>query len=236
LSDLKIAIDGPAGAGKSTIARMLAERLGVPYLDTGAMYRAAALLALRAGLVAPFADGDGDRISELLSRHRLELRPECGTTRLLLDGEDVSREIRSPECSSLSSQVAALPAVRQALVALQRRLGRAGGVMEGRDIGTVVLPDADLKVFLTATPEERAQRRYQEMLAQGIETTYAQVLQEQRDRDQRDRLRADSPLQVAEDAVVVDTTGNDPDQVVTEVMKELTSSPKRALDRAGRTP
>jgi cytidylate kinase len=108
--------------------------------------------------------------------------------------------------------------------------------MEGRDIGTVVLPDADLKVFLTATPEERAQRRYQEMLAQGIETTYAQVLQEQRDRDQRDRLRADSPLQVAEDAVVVDTTGNDPDQVVTEVMKELTSSPKRALDRAGRTP
>lgn len=234
-TDLKIAIDGPAGAGKSTIARLLAERLVLPYLDTGAMYRAAALLALRAGIEVPFSDGDGQKISELLGRHRLEMRAEGGISRLLLDGEDVSREIRSPECSSLSSQVAALPEVRQALVALQRRLGRGGGVMEGRDIGTVVLPDADLKVFLTAAPEERAHRRHQELLARGIETSFAQVLEEQQHRDQRDQSRADSPLRAADDAVVVDTSGIDPDQVVTEVMKEL-SSRGSALDSAVRTP
>jgi cytidylate kinase len=200
------------------------------------MYRAAALLAQRAEIEPPYGKADSRAIGELLARHDLELKNDQGAARLLLDGEDVSQMIRTPECSELASQVAALTEVRQALVTVQRRLGAGGGVMEGRDIGTVVLPDADLKVYLTAQPEERARRRFQELQASGVEVTLEQILEEQRLRDERDSSRADSPLRPADGAVVVDTTGLNPNQVVARILEELPSYPKRALDSAERKP
>lgn len=210
-----VAIDGPAGAGKSTIARLLAVRLGLPHLDTGAMYRTAALLARRAGIEPPFGTSAGERVADLVVRHRLELVPAGDGTRVLLDGEDVSAAIRTPELSALSSAVSALSEVRRVLVALQRSLGEAGGgVMEGRDIGTVVFPDADLKVFLTAAPGERARRRWVELERRGPAPPLDEVRAEQEARDARDSSRADSPLKVADGAVVVDTTGLEPPEVV----------------------
>lgn len=193
-----VAIDGPAGAGKSTVARALASRLGVTYLDSGAMYRAVALAALeRQADPAEFARA---------------LRIELGD-RVLLDGRDVTELIRSPEVSAAASRVAAEPAVRVAMVAEQRRLLANGDwVAEGRDIGTVVAPAAELKVFLTADPYERARRRAEEL---GIE--HAQVLAEQTIRDQRDSTRRESPLRPAEDAVVLDTTGLTVEQVVDRI-------------------
>jgi CMP/dCMP kinase len=182
-----VAIDGPAGAGKSTVARAAADALGFTYLDSGAMYRAVALAALRRGAepseVAP------------------EVQIEVGD-RVLLDGEDVTSEIRLPSVSEAASRAAADPEVRREMVAQQRRVTASGDwVAEGRDIGTVVAPDADLKLFLTAAPEERARRRAAEL---GIDQ--ATVLAEQTIRDERDRRREHSPLQPAEDAVVLDTT------------------------------
>jgi cytidylate kinase len=234
--DLRIAIDGPAGAGKSTVARLLAESLGIPYIDTGSMYRAAALLATRADLQPPFSSADGNIIADLVACHEIQLSSDQGIIRLLIDGEDVSQAIRSPVCSELSSQVAALSAVRTALVAVQRRLGAGGGVMEGRDIGTVVLPDADLKVYLTAQPEERARRRFHELEDRGVEMTLSQVADEQRRRDERDCSRPDSPLKAADDAVVIDTTSLNPQQAVARILKELRSSSNRALDSDERKP
>jgi len=187
-----IAIDGPAGAGKSTVARALAERLGFTYLDSGAMYRCVALLALR----APDRDP-----AELASAARVELGGLRGA--VLLDGQDVSGAIRAPEVSAQASVVAAVPAVREALVAKQRALLAAGDwVAEGRDIGTVVAPGAELKVYLDADPAERARRR-----AAEIGADEDSVLAEQTIRDERDRSRAESPLRAAEGAVVLDTTG-----------------------------
>ncbi len=160
-----IAIDGPAGAGKSTVAARLADRLGLPYLDTGAMYRAVALIALRDGLTPDLDDQGALRVAELMAGSSIDFSADRGGTKILVDGEDVSTEIRSPECSMMASAVSALAAVRNALVPLQRKLGMEhGGVMEGRDIGTVVFPDADLKIFLTASTEERARRRYQDLV------------------------------------------------------------------------
>jgi CMP/dCMP kinase len=217
-----IAVDGPAGAGKSTVARLLAVRLGLPYLDTGAMYRTAALLARREGLLPPFAGAAGSQVAELVARHRIELLPDPTGARVLLDGQDVSEAIRTPELSALASAVAALSEVRRVLVALQRSLGRArGGVMEGRDIGTVVFPDADLKVFLTASSAERARRRHVELRRKGVEISLTEVRRQQEARDAQDSTRADSPLQVAEGAVVVDTDGLAPDQVVGRLVELL---------------
>jgi cytidylate kinase len=184
-----IAIDGPAGAGKSTVARAVAERLGFTYLDSGAMYRCVALLALR----DPGAD-----LAELAAGAKIELGPA-----VRLDGEDVSGEIRTADVSREASLVAAEPAVREALVAKQRTLLAAGDwVAEGRDIGTVVAPDAELKLYLDADPAERARRR-----ASQIGAEQASVLAEQTIRDERDRSRSESPLRAAEGAVVLDTTG-----------------------------
>jgi cytidylate kinase len=190
-----VAIDGPAGAGKSTVARAVARALGFSFLDSGAMYRAAALAALRGA--------DPTRVEVQLG------------DRVLLDGEDVTDAIRTPEVTEMASKVAADPAVREALVELQRRIIAAGDhVAEGRDIGTVVWPQAELKVFLTASPEERARRRAAQLGA-DVET----ILTEQRLRDLRDTTREHSPLQAAPDAVEVDTTGVDFDEVVRRIVE-----------------
>jgi cytidylate kinase len=217
-----IAIDGPAGAGKSTVASRLAGRLGVPYLDTGAMYRAVGLLALRDGLEPPLDESASTRVVELMDRHRIEVEVANGGTAILVDGIDVKAEIRSPECSLMASAVSALSEVRKALVPLQRELGiQNGGVMEGRDIGTVVFPDADLKVFLTASVDERARRRHGDLRERNLDTSLEEVRKQQQQRDLQDTSRAESPLQVAPGSVVVDTTGLTLDEVVERLCKEV---------------
>jgi cytidylate kinase len=230
-----IAVDGPAGAGKSTIAALLARRLGVPYLDTGAMYRAVGLLALRAGVTLPMGTAGAALVISLLADHRIDVAAGEEGTRVLVDGEDVSSEIRTPECSAMASAVAALPEVRRELVAVQRRLGdRLGGVIEGRDIGSVVFPDARLKVFLTASVEERARRRHRDLEGTDPTTSLVEVRREQIDRDRRDRSRRDSPLRVAPEALVIDTTGMTPDQVVERLLQALDRSPGGTLDSTDR--
>jgi len=203
-----IAIDGPAGAGKSTVARALADRLGYTYLDTGAMYRCVALLSLRQLRLQP---------ASLARQANIELG-----TRVILNGHDVTEAIRAPEVSEAASRVAADPGVREALVSKQRGLIRSGDwVAEGRDIGTIVAPDAELKIFLTASPEERARRRAAELGAD--EET---ILAEQALRDERDSTRAHSPLQAAPDAVVLDTTGLTLEQVLERIVGILPGWPR----------
>ena len=204
LKKLIIAIDGPVGSGKSTLARRVAELLGYVYVDTGAMYRALAFKALRNGLAL---DGHDEELVTLARATRIDLRAEDGTQRVLLDQDDVTAAIRTPEVSQAASKIAVNAGVRQVLVAEQRRAGEQGGVvMEGRDIGTVVFPEAELKIFLEASPEVRAQRRWKEHQEKGESLTLLEVLQEVRERDKRDRERKVSPLVKAKDAVLVDNT------------------------------
>jgi len=211
---LTIAIDGPAGSGKSSVARVVAERLGYLYLDSGAMYRALALKALR--------NSDGTlsseaRLAELARDTQIELRPVPSSlqdptvhNRVLLDGEDVTQSIRSREVAQAASRVATVAGVRAVLVASQQRAGAAGGVvMEGRDIGTVVFPGAELKIFLEAAPEARAERRWKEHNEKGEKLDFAEVVEEVRERDKRDTERSVSPLVRAADAVLVDNTAMD---------------------------
>jgi cytidylate kinase len=213
---LVVAIDGPAGAGKSTVAKMLAERLGYSLLDTGAIYRTLALLARREGI--DWADGPA--VAGLARDLDIRFAFEAGTNHVFLRGADISREIRTPEISDGASRVSALPEVRGALLDLQRRLGAAGGVVvEGRDIGTVVFPRAPAKFFLTATAEERARRRVVELRAAGREVDLAQTLAELVARDHRDSTRAVAPLRCADDAVEIDCSAMSPQAVVDRMLE-----------------
>jgi CMP/dCMP kinase len=210
LRDLIIAIDGPVGSGKSTLARRVAELMGYVYIDTGAMYRALALKAVRRGLGL---DREGD-LETLARGTRIDLKALDGTQQVFLDGEEVTTAIRTPEVSQAASKIAVVSGVRRVLVAEQRRAGQRGGVvMEGRDIGSVVFPDADLKIFLTASPEVRADRRYHEHQQKGDSIDRARTLDEIHERDQRDRERSTSPLVRAPDAVVVDSTAMEAEEV-----------------------
>ncbi len=201
---INIAIDGPAGAGKSTLARLLAARFGFVYVDTGALYRSIGLFALRKGVEPSDAAG----VRALLPEIRVELKFKGGKQHVLLCGEDVSARIRTPEVSDAASRVSAIPAVRTFLLGLQRDIAaRSNVVMDGRDIGTVVLPGALVKIFLSASPEDRARRRYEEMLAKGQPAVYERVLADMVERDRADSGRDVAPLKPAPDAVRVDTTG-----------------------------
>jgi cytidylate kinase len=210
---LTIAIDGPAGSGKSSLARRVAQVLRYLYLDSGAMYRALGLKALRKGI----ASDDGQALEALAKETHIELKPPTKEqeaagykNRVFLDGAEVTQEIRTEEVARAASQLATIAEVRHVLVAEQQRAGAGGGVvMEGRDIGTVVFPRAELKIFLEASPEVRAERRWKEHQEKGDAVTLAEVLEEVRQRDQRDRERKVSPLVRAADAVLVDNTAMD---------------------------
>lgn len=213
-----VAIDGPVGAGKSTVAMAVARRLGYRYLDTGAMYRSVAWLALQRHI-----DLNGEAaVAAMAGEMRIEFVQRNGQ-RVLVDGTDVTEAIRSTEVSAGASIVSVYPEVRKAMVALQRRMGAEGGVvMEGRDIGTVVFPDAEVKVFLDASPEERARRRYREMQAKGAQVDFEELRRAEEERDRRDSTRAHSPLRRAEDAVVIDSTGRSIDEVVEQIVALVT--------------
>jgi cytidylate kinase len=216
LKNITIAIDGPSGAGKSTVARALAAKLGYTYIDTGAMYRAVALLGIEAGV--PLEDEAGTiRLAQGMD---VRFAPgDDATQRVVVNGRDVSDELRTAEVTRLSSPASAISGVRRVLVELQQRMGAGGGVvMEGRDIGTVVFPNADVKVFLTASEEERALRRWRERQSKGDDITLEQILHQQRERDQRDSSRADSPLAAAPDAVTVDSDGMSFEEVVERIL------------------
>ncbi|HKO58549.1 MAG TPA: (d)CMP kinase [Thermoanaerobaculia bacterium] len=215
-----IAIDGPSGVGKSTVSRLVAQRLGIPHIDTGAMYRAIGLAAVRAGIDTR----DEQALGELASRTRIDFIP--GTPpRVLLDGEDVTDRIRTPEISMAASNVSAVPAVRRVLVRLQQELGgRSGGVLEGRDIGTKVFPGTPHKFFLTARPEVRAERRYRELLEKGVAADYDTVLAEAVERDTQDSTRADSPLSFDETYTVIDTSDVGIEEVVAQIVSHVRST------------
>lgn len=206
-----IAIDGPSGAGKSTIAKELSKLLQFIYIDTGAMYRAIGLYTAQKGVAA----NDRQSVPGLLPKIKLELGFIDGVQHIFLNGDDVSSEIRTEEASKRASDVSAIPEVRAFLLDFQRSFAKTNNViMDGRDIGTVVLPDADLKIFLTASPEARALRRFAEQKAKGMDVTYEQVLEGMRLRDLQDSTRAAAPLKAAEDAILVDTTEMDLQQSI----------------------
>ncbi len=208
---ISVAIDGPSGAGKSTIARKVAGELGFLYIDTGALYRSIGYYVLEQGR-DPRKPED---VEVSLPDIHLELRHTDGVQRVFLNGTDVSDAIRTPAVSMAASQVSAVPAVRAFLLELQRSMARENNViMDGRDIGTVVLPDAELKIFLTAAPEDRARRRYEELAAKGEDVTYEEVLRDVIQRDYNDTHRDISPLRQAPDAVLADTTGFELEQSV----------------------
>ena len=223
-----IAIDGPAGVGKSTTSRELARQLGYTLVDTGALYRGVALAARERGI------DWGDEAAVVAICPEIELgfaSQEDGTPRLLLDGIDRGDDIRTPEMSSGASQVSAYSGVRRALLGIQRQLGAQGGVvLEGRDIGTVVFPDAEVKLFLTASAEERARRRVKDLESRGIMVDYDELLAQIRARDEADSTRAIAPLRPAEDAVILDSTSLDMDAVIRHVLDLVESCAGPAID------
>lgn len=202
---ISIAIDGPGGAGKSTIAKALAKKLGFIYVDTGALYRAIGLYMINNGVDLKNAAA----VTEKLDEVKVELKYVNGEQRVLLCGDDVSEDIRKPEVSMAASDVSAIPAVRDFLLGLQRKMASENNViMDGRDIGTVVLPNAQIKLFLTASAEERAMRRYKELIEKGKKVEYETVYKELCERDYQDSHREVAPLKPADDSTIIDTTGN----------------------------
>lgn len=218
---INVAIDGPAGAGKSTVAKAAAKELGFIYVDTGALYRTIALSAVRNGVI-----DDNEKIIEMLSSITVELGHEGGTQRVYLNGEDVSELIRTPEISMGASNVSAIPKVREFLLELQRDIARKNNViMDGRDIATVVLPNADVKIFLFASPECRAQRRYKELIEKGESVMYEDVLNDVNQRDYQDSHREIAPLKPSEDSIMCDTsklTLEESIQAIVNIVKENT--------------
>lgn len=223
--ELIIAIDGPSGAGKSTLSKRLAQALGYVNIDTGAMYRCVALAARRRG-VDP---GDDRALERLCTELDIGFVRDENQERVLLDGEDVSAEIRAPEISLLTSAVAASPLVRKAMVRLQRQMGLNGGVvLEGRDIGTVVFPGAEVKFFLLATAEERGRRRYEELKARGMAVDLQRTIAEVEARDAADSAREHAPLLQAEDAVAIDSTALTIDEVLAEMLDVVSERRRQA--------
>lgn len=213
-----IAIDGPSGSGKSTLGRMLARALKLLYIDTGSMYRALAL----ATIDAEIDPGDKDAVTALANEIEIDLRGNPDSLSVLLNGHDVTEKIRTESVTEMSSVVSTIPGVRRAMVERQRAFGKRGAVLNGRDIGTVVFPDADVKFFLTAAAEERAERRYKEdQITKASSATFAETLADMIERDRRDSSRADSPLKVADDAIVIDSTGKNIDEVFEEMMSRI---------------
>ncbi len=219
MPSLIVAIDGPSGVGKSTTSKLVARSLSIPHIDTGAMYRAIALLAVRAGV----ALDDEPRLAAMAELARIDFAPGSDKPRVLLDSEDVSEQIRTPEMSMAASDVSKLPGVRRVLVRLQQSLGRrSGGVLEGRDIGTKVFPETPHKFFLTARPEVRARRRHKELMESGLSAgSYESVLEETIRRDEQDSTRADSPLRYDESYQLIDTSELTVAQVVERIVASV---------------
>lgn len=224
---ISIAIDGPSGAGKSTISRKVAEKFGFIYVDTGAIYRTIGLATKIRGVSLD----DTAAVVALLPTLEIELKyNDAGEQHMYLDGNDVSRDIRLPEVSMLASKVSAIPEVRAFLVDMQRGMAEKYDViMDGRDIGTVILPNADLKIFLTADVRDRARRRYEELRAKGMEKPFDEVLAEMEQRDEQDTQRAAAPLKAAEDAVLLDTSGNTLEESIDEVCRLISEKTGRAI-------
>lgn len=224
---ISIAIDGPSGAGKSTISRKAAEKFGFIYVDTGAIYRTIGLATKIRGVSLD----DTAAVIELLPTLEIELKyNDAGEQHMYLDGNDVSRDIRLPEVSMLASKVSAIPEVRAFLVDMQRGMAEKYDViMDGRDIGTVILPNADLKIFLTADVRDRARRRYEELHAKGMEKPFDEVLAEMEKRDEQDTQRAAAPLKAADDAVLLDTSGNTLEESIDEVCRLISEKTGRAI-------
>jgi cytidylate kinase len=214
ITEMIVAIDGPSGAGKSTLGRKLARALNLLYIDTGSMYRAVALAVMASSI----SQSDDVAVGSLAGRVDIDLQGDPDSLRVTLGGVDVTDQIRSDEVTHLSSIISTIPAVRRAMVARQRELGRRGAVLNGRDIGTVVFPDADVKFFLTALPQARAERRFIEERAQDPSVDFEETFADMTERDRRDSTRSDSPLKSADDAIVVDSTGLSVDEVFQRMM------------------
>jgi len=212
--NLIIAIDGPSGAGKSTLGRMLARKLNLLYIDTGSMYRAVALAVMESSINAQ----DDVAVGSLARRVDIDFEGDPDALRVMLGNSDVTDQIRTEEVTHLSSVVSTIPEVRRAMVAKQREMSQRGAVLNGRDIGSVVFPDADVKFFLTALPQARAERRYNEERSVDPNADFEETFADMIERDRRDSTRADSPLVVADDAVVVDSTGRSIDEVFEKMM------------------
>ena len=212
-----IAIDGPSGSGKSTLGRMLARELNLLYIDTGSMYRAVALAVMEAHVDPTNAEA----VTALANSADIDLEGDPDSLKVLLDNRDVTEQIRTEAVTAMSSIVSSISGVRRAMVERQRAMGQRGAVLNGRDIGTVVFPNADIKFFLTAASNERAERRFKEDRAANVHVSFEQTLSEMIERDRRDSTRADSPLKVADDAIVIDSSGLSIEEVFERMMKHV---------------